>query len=65
MQCSAGEKDVALELLKMGLAWYLPKFAPKRQDYREAEAEARKAKRGLWSDEKPVAPEIWRKRVKE
>lgn len=27
VQCSAGEKDVALELLKMGLAWYLPKPA--------------------------------------
>lgn len=65
VQCSAGEKDVALELLKMGLAWYLPKFAPRRQDYREAEAEAREAKRGLWSDKAPVAPEIWRKRVKE
>lgn len=64
VQCTAGEKDVALELLKMGLAWYLPKFAPKRQDYREAEAEARKAKRGLWSDKKPVAPEIWRKQGK-
>lgn len=33
VQCSAGERDVALELLKMGLAWYLPKFAPKRQDW--------------------------------
>lgn len=64
VQCSAGEKDVALELLKMGLAWYLPKFAPKRQDYREAEAEAREAKRGLWSDKKPVAPETWRKQGK-
>lgn len=54
-------KDVSLELLKMGLAWYLPEFAPKRNDYRKAEQEAREARRGLWSDENPVSPAEWRK----
>lgn len=48
----------------MGLAWYLPEFAPKRRDYREAEAEARRCRRGLWSDKNPVAPSEWRRRGK-
>lgn len=56
-----GELDVGLELLKMGLAWYTPNFAPSREDYRQAEAEARAAKRGLWSDKNPVAP--WKHRA--
>ena len=54
-------RDVALELLKMGLAWHDPRYAPKAKEYAEAEAEARKEKRGLWSDDKPVAPWDWRK----
>lgn len=56
--------DVSLELLKMGLAWYCPEFAPRREDYREAEQEARESRRGLWSDENPVRPEKWRKNKK-
>lgn len=55
------EIDVGLELIKMGLAWHDPRYAPKAKEYAEAEAEARKAKRGLWSDDKPVAPWDWRK----
>lgn len=62
--CEAGGVDVSLELLKMGLAWYLPEFAPRRRDYREAEAEARRCRRGLWSDKNPVAPSEWRRRGK-
>lgn len=61
VRAESGGKDVSLELLKMGLAWYLPEFAPKRDDYRTAEQEARKARRGLWSDESPVSPAEWRK----
>lgn len=62
VRAESGGKDASLELLKMGLAWYLPEFAPKREDYREAEQEARKARRGLWSDENPVSPDEWRGR---
>lgn len=65
VRAESGGKDVSLELLKMGLAWYWPYFAPDRDDYREAEADARKARRGLWSDTKPVPPWEWREmRVK-
>ena len=60
VRAESGRKDVSLELLKMGLAWYCPDFAPKREDYREAEREAREARRGLWSDKNPVSPAEWR-----
>lgn len=56
-----GKIDVGLELIKMGLAWWTPHFAPDQQEYAEAEAEARKAKRGLWSEAKPVSPDEWRR----
>ena len=61
VRCEVEKQDVALELLKMGLAWYCPEFAPRRNDYREAEQEAREARRGLWSDENHVSPAEWRK----
>ena len=62
VRAESGGKDVSLELLKMGLAWYCPAFAPTREDYRKAEQEAREARRGLWSDENPVKPSEWRGR---
>lgn len=55
------EIDIGLELIKMGLAWHDPRYAPKAKEYVEAEADARKAKRGIWSDDKPVSPWDWRK----
>lgn len=64
VRVESGGKDVSLELLKMGLAWYCPEFAPRRNDYRDAEQEAREARRGLWSDENPVSPAEWRKNKK-
>lgn len=62
VRAESGGRDVSLELLKMGLAWYCSEFAPKRNDYREAEQEAREARRGLWSDENPLSPAEWRNR---
>ena len=61
IEYAAREMDIGLELIKMGLAWHDPRYAPKAKEYAEAEAEARKEKRGLWSDDKPVAPWDWRK----
>lgn len=58
---TTNDRDVALELLKMGLAWYTPEFAPDREDYKKTEAEAREAKRGLWSERNPVNPAEHRK----
>ncbi len=51
-----GKRDVGLELLKMGLAWHDTRFAPHRQDYAAAQEDAKKAKRGLWMEKKPIPP---------
>ena len=53
-------KDVATEMVRSGHAWVYTEYSqsgtlPDLQD------EARKAKAGLWSHGKPVAPWTWRK----
>jgi endonuclease YncB( thermonuclease family) len=53
-------KELNLEILKAGLAWHYERYA-KRQDYADAEEEARKAGIGLWADAKPTPPWEWRK----
>lgn len=56
-------REVNLELVKLGLAWHYA-YHDKTEAYREAEAEARREKRGLWQDPEPVNPYEWRKRKK-
>jgi endonuclease YncB( thermonuclease family) len=57
--------DIKLAMIQAGLAWHYPKYA-KEQPMREAEryATAQEVARahgmGLWRDECPVAPWIWR-----
>jgi endonuclease YncB( thermonuclease family) len=58
-------RDVGLDLLHEGLAWST--IGPitetpheTNHPYRDAEAAARQARRGLWSDKHPVAPWEWR-----
>src|SRR5262245_21583656 len=43
-----------------GMAWHYVKYAPNDRTLAAAEAEARAAKRGLWSDPRPIAPWEWR-----
>ena len=50
------------ELVRQGLAWWYRKFAPHDATLSRLEAEARAAKRGLWSQPNPVPPWEWRKR---
>ena len=54
---------VAIKLVAAGLAWHYVRFAP--NDTELAEAEAREAKRGLWSDPRFVPPWDWRDLSKE
>lgn len=54
-------KDINLEQLKAGMAWYYRQYerdvaAEHRALYEQAERTARAAKRGLWADPAPVAP---------
>ena len=59
-------RDNGLDLLHEGLAWCT--IGPVTETpydtnhpYRDAEAEARQARRGLWSDEHAIPPWEWRK----
>lgn len=49
-------KTLNQELLKAGLAWWYQRYAPTATTLQELEHEARRAKRGLWSEAQPVAP---------
>ena len=63
-----GWRNVNLEMVKQGLATVYRGSQPCGFDvtpYREAETEARKAGRGIWSrGEKYVSPKKWRERKK-
>lgn len=62
--------DVNQAMLDAGLAWYFWRHesdlpAEKRSPYRAAEAAARKARRGLWSEPGPQAPWDFRNQKRE
>lgn len=58
LQCN--QMDASLYLVKQGLAWHDEKYA---SDWAlvQAQEQARAQKLGLWADEKPMAPWVWRK----
>jgi endonuclease YncB( thermonuclease family) len=49
------------ELVAAGLAWWYKRYAPNDATLAKLEAEAKAAKRGLWSDPHAVAPWTWRR----
>lgn len=61
-------RDVALDMLSLGLAWSTvadqrrggPGGAPPTHPYTLAEQAARDAARGLWQDPLPIPPWLWR-----
>ena len=53
------DRDLNRELVAEGHAWVFGGFAPD-PDLLAAEAEARKARRGLWASPHPLAPQQWR-----
>jgi endonuclease YncB( thermonuclease family) len=60
-----GGKDVSLQMLQDGLAWYYPVHSRQltsgeREKYTQAEASARVAKVGLWDAKDPIAPWVFR-----
>jgi len=57
--------DINLAMLQEGLVWHYKHYADDQfpgdaQRYAQAEAEARKAKLGLWGYDRPVEPWSWR-----
>jgi endonuclease YncB( thermonuclease family) len=53
------KREINTEMVKEGMAWHYKHFTESKT-LAESEEEARKAKIGLWADEKPVAPWEWR-----
>ena len=61
-----GGRDIGLELLDEGLAWHFARYdadlAPvERERYARAQADARARRVGLWQQNDPVAPWLFRK----
>jgi endonuclease YncB( thermonuclease family) len=62
----ADGRDVGLEQVRSGLAWWYREYAreqrgDERTSYAAAEGEARSTGRGLWSEANPQAPWAWRR----
>jgi len=60
-------KDVGLEQIMAGMAWWFRKYASEqlprnRIDYESAEEKAAADRTGLWQDANPVPPWEWRAR---
>jgi endonuclease YncB( thermonuclease family) len=53
-------RELNLEILKAGFAWHYKRYSD-RQDYADAEEEARRAGIGLWADDDPTPPWEWRR----
>ncbi len=51
--------DINLELVRQGMAWVYRKYS-RDPKYLETEAEARTTHRGLWLDEDPTPPWVYR-----
>lgn len=56
------KRELNVELVQAGLAWWYEYFAPKETKLKEAHEKAQKDKKGLWSEANPVAPWEWKKR---
>lgn len=50
------DRDVGLQLIRLGLGWYDGAEFEDAELYRAAQQEARDARRGLWEQEDPVPP---------
>jgi endonuclease YncB( thermonuclease family) len=58
-----GERNVNLEMVAEGMAWWYKRYAPKDSALEKAESAARADTLGLWAG-KPVEPWEWRKQEK-
>jgi endonuclease YncB( thermonuclease family) len=59
--------DAGLEQIKAGLAWHYKHYQMEQSEedrglYSEAALEARRKPIGLWKDDEPMAPWVWRRK---
>ncbi|MGQ0619214.1 MAG: thermonuclease family protein [Panacagrimonas sp.] len=55
---------ISPQLVRAGLAWWNPRYAPNDPSLQRLQDEARAARRGLWSDPQPVPPWVHREKYK-
>jgi len=56
-----GDRNINIEMVHDGFAWWYRTYAPKSKLLEAAEAEAKTEKRGLWHDKNPEPPWEFRK----
>ena len=54
------DKNINLEMVKTGNAWWYKRFANKDKALKKAQANAKSEKLGLWYEKKPIPPWEWR-----
>ena len=65
-----GGKDVGLEQIKAGMAWWYQQYArdqkkQERIDYEDAESLAQPHRYGLWSGPNPMPPWEWQRNARQ
>ena len=55
---------INLKQVEAGYAWHYKRYAKNEKDLAQAEATARKQKKGLWIQKKPINPETFRYKKK-
>jgi len=53
-------RSVSYDIVQAGLAWHYASFAPDADVLAALQADAKRARRGLWSAPHPIAPWTWR-----
>jgi endonuclease YncB( thermonuclease family) len=54
-------RDVGLTMCEYGFAWHYYVYAKKDTELRDAQSKAKQQQLGLWQDEKPIPPWLFRK----
>jgi micrococcal nuclease len=54
-------RELNTELVRAGYAWWYKQYAPENRELQELENDARKNRRGLWSEDKQSTPWVWRR----
>jgi len=57
------KQDVSTYMISNGYAWFYKRYS-KRTEFSQLEENARKNRLGLWQDDKPIAPWVWRHLIK-
>jgi endonuclease YncB( thermonuclease family) len=62
---SIGDRNINVEMVRAGWAWWYRSYAPKSRILEESEAAAKEERRGLWQDKNPEPPWEFRKKERE